>query len=1144
MHCPSCKTDLLAGGRFCPQCGTELLQACPVCGCAARAVSNFCSDCGAVLRNDPAGASCARQQRAFVYTNADAEHRHLSIMFCDIVDSVALTEGSDLEQLRDLLTAYQRQATAVVETTGGLIARYQGDGILAYFGYPLANEDDAERVIRAALRLIKEIENSPTLTQSLRLRVGIATGMVVVGELVASAAADRPPIIGGAANLAARLQSIAEPNSVVIDANTKRLAGDLFEYASLGLRHLKGFSQPMQAWRVLGESTVGSRFEALRAGSAPLVDREAELALLQRAWERARVGEGQVVVVKGEAGIGKSRLISAFSELFTRGHTKVVAAGAWPDKTPVVIAFHASPNHTNTALYPITRQLERLAAFEWDDADAVKRKKLAAFLKRCGSGGGSEVIALLSDLLAIAPETRQSMPDQTPRAKRQRTFEALQAWVAGIASCQPLLLVVEDLQWIDPSTHVVLDRLVTWSATARVMIIATERTGLFDGDSSRPGSAPAQITWLDNPHVAVCELSELCDEASLQLISLTAREKALPSVLVEAVLEKSDGIPLYIEELTRGLIDTEVIEARHDYYVLKAEPASLTLPNSLRGSLMARLDRVGLAKEVAQHAAVIGREFSVSLLAKLSPLPRDRLYDGIKSLVSANIIRGDGAARDPVYQFKHALIQDAAYHSLLRRRRRELHLSFAERLEAEKSYLPGVTDDLIGTHYARAGAPRQAIAAWRRAARTAFHVSAQHEAANLLRLALRRLAELPDDRERLILELELTMELASALGTVSGYAAPEAESQYARARELCVELGEKSVRFNVEFGLMFSVFVKGDLERASGIAKELFEHAEYHPNQPYVDAFLANGMIRMHQGRLEESRDLLQRGIALADPERDQPHLFTHGQNPGVFCCCYLAWVLALMGKWREAIAMADGNLILARRRAGDPSHTYSYAVALAFACRVNLILRDKATVNQLSGELMDVARRHHYGYLELVGKTLHGWALASECSPTSLRHGAQEMCDGLEAMERTGTGLGLRGFYVQLAEIQIQLGNKADALAALEKAVRSMTSGSRAWDAEIERVRGEALKMAPQADPLDAQQRLHSALAIARGQGARTFELRAAVSYARLLLEGDRRRRGEALDMLLAYMPIEEPQIRDAADALALIRELTATRP
>ena len=657
--------------------------------------------------------------------------------------------------------------------------------------------------------------------------------------------------------------------------------------------------------------------------------------------------------------------------------------------------------------------------------------------------------------------------------------------------------------------------------------------------SSKVSQEPVGASWLGNSNVTICELHELSEDASMQLILLTTRAKPVPAAMVEAVLEKSDGIPLYIEELTHSLIDTELIQARQDRSVLKGASTRLVLPNSLRGSLMARLDRAGTAKEVALDAAVIGREFSMDLLAKLSKLPEEHLLAGLETLLGANIIRRVGAAFDRVYQFKHALIQDAAYRSLLRRRRRELHLALAERLEAERGYLPDVTDDLIASHYAHGGAPRQAIAAWRRAVQRAFQVSAQHEAVNLLQLALAGLADLPDNRERTLQELELTMELASALGTVSGYAAPEAERQYLRARELCVELTETSVRFNVEFELMFSVFVRGDLERASELAGGLFEHAEHHLSKPFVDAFLANGMVAMHQGRFRESRELLEKGVALAHPETDQPSFFTHGQNPGVFCRSYLAQVLAFLGEWHAATAMAEDNLALARQRANDPSHAYSYAVALAFACRVHLLLRDKAAVNQFSRELLNIAGHRRYRYLELIAKIFQGWALALEDSEGSLRRGAQEMSAGLAALEKSGTGLGLRGFYAKLTEVHVHLGSKEEAAVSIDMASGSTGMGSQAWDAEIERMRGEILCMPPQADLRSGLARFRAALAIARAQGARTHELRAAVSCARVLRQMNRA--GEARDLLLAYVQVGGSQIRDAVDAEALLSQLTA---
>jgi hypothetical protein len=704
---------------------------------------------------------------------------------------------------------------------------------------------------------------------------------------------------------------------------------------------------------------------------------------------------------------------------------------------------------------------------------------------------------------------------------------------------QPLLLIFEDIQWIDHSSGQLLAQVVVWAANVSALILMTRRSEL--PEQKNPSKHNELTTkWLNLPHFTVCELDQLNDSDAKQLVCAAAGGKVMPAHVIDDILQKAEGVPLYIEELMRGLIDSPLLEDTGSEYVLKRPLASMSIPSTLSGALTARLDRVGPAKEIAQLASVIGREFSMRLLSTISTYPHDRILSGLDGLLTTGIITRSGNAGESVYLFRHALIQEAAYRSLLRRKRSEMHLRLADRLERDKEIYSDVTDELIAEHYDRGGAKSQAIRARRRAAASAIARSAQVEAANLLEMAVATLADLPDDTEHRQLELELTIELASALGAVRGYAAPTVEKQYLKALDLCLDLGNASLRFNVEFGLMISRLVKGDLKSADEFAKPLFEHAEHHPNKPHVDAYLANGMVKMQQGRLHEARSLLDKGAKLACPETDEPHFFTHGQNPGILCRSYLAHALAFMGHCQEAIATVESTLALARRRMYDPSHIYTYVNALAFAARVHLLLRNRGAVTQFSRELIDAARRNQYFYFEAIGTIQRSWALATERSESSLQRGAQRMAEGLKVLEATGTGLGVRGFYVQLAELYILLDDKPQALRSLGDAVGHSGWGTRAWDAEIERVRGTALMMDPDSTPIAALSCCRAALDISRVQGARTLEVRAAVTCARILMRLNRR--AEAHELLVSYLPFQRPDTVDGAEFQNLIGELTPT--
>jgi class 3 adenylate cyclase/tetratricopeptide (TPR) repeat protein len=1054
----------------------------------------------------------------------NAERRQLTVMFCDLVGSSALATKLDPEDLNVLVSIYRDACAKPIEKNGGFISRFVGDGILACFGYPQAHEDDAERAIWAGLEVVQGVKmlkpgNECFVQQDpLAVRIGIGTGVVLVGDINGHGQLERNAIIGEAPNLAARLQGLSRPNCVVIDTATQQLAGRIFEYRDLGNHVFKGFAEAQVVWEVIGESGLENRFEALRVGDTPVVGRVEEMEFLSRSWDQASAGQGQVAVLTGEAGIGKSHLAAAFRRQIDQG---------WQ------LGFHCSPRLTSTRLHPITRKLERLAGFDREDTDAERWHKLTKLIESIGWSKEGEELPLLGDLLGLKEDLARPLPPMTPREWRARTLEVIQRWLETIAVVRPLLLTFEDIQWMDASTWQLFESLVVWSAEAKVLILATLRTENTFGKNICDIDVIEKSPWRRAPHVTLKELAPFSEGDARKLISVTARNKAPPDGIVAGILARADGIPLYVEELTRSLAPIDPNEWRQ--IDSNASPTARTLPTSLNNALAARLDRTGPAREIAQVASVIGREFSARLLFDFCQMAKEHFDDGLDQLLAAGIIKPAGSGRDPTYVFRHALIQNAAYGTLLKRRRRELHLGLAEHLERERTTQSYVADEVLAEHYESAGALREAIATRKRAAKTAIERGAQVEAVNLLETAISTLANVPDDSERRQLELELTMELATALGAVRSYA-PEVEKQYLRARDLCIQLDRADLRFNVEFGLTISHFVRGDLERAHSYAVGLFEHARQHPKNPLVDAYLANGMIRTQQGRFEEARDLLSTGVALTRPELDQPHFFTHGLNPGVYCSSYLANVLAYMGRASEALDLMERTLALARTRASNSSHMYSYVSALAIAGRVYMVLRDGAAVSQRSKDLIEFARRHHYFYFESIGKLQQSWASTTHGSEEAMREGAQKMSDGLAGLARAGTGVAMRSFYAHLADVHTRLGDKAAALADLCKAEDEQGFGAQSWDAEIERVRGEALRLAPEPDPSGALRCFQAAVCISRKQGARAFELRAACSEARLLLHIDRAK--DALDLLADYTPIDGPITVDEVEVNQLAVE------
>jgi predicted ATPase/class 3 adenylate cyclase len=1016
----------------------------------------------------------AAEGEAGVWRKRPAERRQVSVLFCDLVGSTQLSVRMDPEDLRDVIERFREACTSPLLHFGGFIQRFVGDGILTLFGYPDAHEDDAERAVRAGLAVVAAVRRSAAASggQELLVRIGIATGSVVVGDILEDALSEKSAVVGEAPNLAARLQSLAEPNGIVIDWETRQLAAEHFRYRRLDSIAIKGMSRGVAAYGVICERCQ-SRFAARGPAAAPLVGRRREMSLLRELWQRARAGAGQAALITGVAGIGKSRLIVGLSESI-----------AGESAVPVQIWLQCSQFHGNAALNPFIRHFEQLAAMQPGDARTVRRVKLARAIGPAALA--QEARRVLAELLAV--DGAECPTAIEARDRRHRTLEAFEAWYAALAQHRPLLLVVEDIQWLDPSSGELLGRLIERAQHARMLIVASLRTP----DAAADGAvAPEGATWLGRRHVSVCALAELGADEARQLLNVTCAGQVLASGVADIILQRSEGNPLYLEELTKTLLESQGADGTPADQLRGA----MAVPAAISGLLLARLDRVGGAREAARQAAVIGREFDLDTLRAITTLPADQLAPAIAALRQADLIRPIASPGGDRYAFKHALLHDCAYHSLLKRTRYLLHGRLARHLAGDRLADGSITEDVIAEHHFRAGEHRAAADAFRHAAQTAAERSAQVEAANLCRKALACAEVLEETRERQKLRLAIILQLASALGSARGFAAAETTEQLSRARALCIALGERRHRCAVEFGLCISELVKGDLAGASARAQAMYPHAQRGGTAQLIDAHLANGMTRMQMGRFEEARALLEKAVALCNPRVDAPHLQTHGLNPGIYCRSYLAHVLAFLGNCDAALALIDDNLALARSRAADASHIYTYASALASAGRVYQLLRNAGDVAKVSQELVRLARQHHFDYFEAVGRIQQGWAIAHMGSLLGIR----QMHDGLAALERTGSGLSVPGACVQLAELHVHLGEKTAAAEALSKAALREGGGSRIWDAEIARMRGEIALLSPETAPA-AEQCFSQALRIARAQGARILELRVVAGYARLL--------------------------------------------
>jgi class 3 adenylate cyclase len=708
-----------------------------------------------------------------------AQRRQLTVMFCDLVGSTALSTRLDPEDLREVLSTYLAAVREEVAQQGGYIARYLGDGVLVYFGYPQAQEDDAERAARVGLGLVNRIARLETGSAVLAVRVGIATGVVVVGDLIGSGDAMERSVVGDTPNLAARLQEQAPPNAVLIDANTRGLIGDLFEYRDLGLTALKGFTEELRVWQVLRPSELQNRFRALRSSTlTPFVGREDELELLLRRWARAAAGEGQIVLLCGEAGIGKSRIVLTLSErLRDEPHTR--------------LRFYSSPQHRGTPLYPIIAHLERAADFTREEGSESKLGKLEALMAQSGNPR-PESAALFADLLSLPPGTRYPPLPKDPHHRREALLAAIVQHLEMVARRSPALIVLEDAHWIDSTSLELLDLLIRRIPRLPAMLVLTFR-------------AEFHAPWMGEPHVTALLLSRLGRREAAALTERVAGNKILPHDILNQIVDRGDGIPLFIEELTKTILESRSVRGEHRQLVFDGPLSPLAIPSSLHASLMARLDRLGRAKEVAQIGAAVGREFTYQLITALTNRTDLELATDLLQLADAGVVFRRGEAPHASFIFKHALIQDAAYSTLLRAEKRELHAHIGRVLEERFPEVVAIQPEILAHHFTQGGLADRAIRYWRKAGESALRRSATTEAIQHLTHAIELTRSLPATPERQRSELHLYLALGRMIRIGKGIAAPETVGVFSRARELLDQNATVGEHVAVLYGLWASI---------------------------------------------------------------------------------------------------------------------------------------------------------------------------------------------------------------------------------------------------------------------------------------------------------------------------------------------------
>ena len=769
-----------------------------------------------------------------------AERRQVTVMFSDLVGSTALSARMDPEDLREVISGYQKCVAQTVQRYGGFVAKYMGDGVLIYFGYPQAHEDDAERAVRTGLELVAAVTALKTHA-ALQTRVGIATGLVVVGDLIGSGASQEQAIVGETPNLAARLQGVAKPNSVVIAESTRKLLGNLFELEDLAVQDLKGIAGPVRAWAALRQASVAGRFEAFHAsGLTELVGRVEEVELLLRRWSKAKTGEGEVVLLSGEAGIGKSRLTAALLErIASEPHTR--------------LRYFCSPQHTDSAFYPIIGQMERAAGLQRDDASLAKLDKLDALVAQTSTS--KEDVALFAELLSLPNDGRYPTLDLTPQQRRQKTLQALTAQLSSLAGQQPVLMIFEDVHWIDPTSLEAFKKSVDQIKALSALLIVT-----FRPEFIAPWEGQSRITGII--------LNRLKERDAAAIVASLAGNKELPADVLSEIVERTDGVPLFVEEMTKAVLEAES-ESDARKTTAAVPSSSAAVPASLHASLMARLDRLGPAKEVAQIGAVIGREFSHALLAAVVSEPEADLLSTLERLTAAGLLLRQGVPPHAIYLFKHALIQDAAYGTLLRGPRRALHARIAETLESQFPDIAQTQPELVARHCTDAGLIEKAAGLWGKAGQRSLERSALVEAVAHFERALGQIATLPATRAIRREEIKLQLALASTLFHVKGYTAPETIAAFDRADAMMEQveaLGERAegddalLRFSVLYGQWTGNYSAGNFPRAADIAKHFLTVAEKQTRSaPLLMAHRVMGATLAISGEFQAARSHLAR---------------------------------------------------------------------------------------------------------------------------------------------------------------------------------------------------------------------------------------------------------------------------------------------
>jgi class 3 adenylate cyclase/predicted ATPase len=1113
MKCPKCQHDSRIGAKFCEECGSPLAKSCTSCGQPLPPAAKFCPECA-----HPTNVSATLQATSFSFPDssaptqiaekiavstsaAEGERRQLTVLFCDLVGFTELANRLDPEVLQGIIRSYEDACAVCITRYDGYVFQRLGDGIVAFFGYPLAHEGEAERAIHAGLSIIDSLSRLDVAEVGrLQVRIGIATGLVVVSSAEKGA-------VGETMNLASRLQGIAQPGSIVVSERVQRLAGGVFDYEDLGERMLKGIGKPTRAYRIVGISDATTRFEAAtQEGLTPLVGREQELGLLMERWALAQDGEGQVVLLSGEPGIGKSRILSALRQ-------RLEAQGAQ------LLRFQCSPYYVNSAFWPSIDNFERALKFGREERPETKLDKLEALVVK-QYGRPLTDVRFVALMLSIPCEERYGVVTLTPQNLKDETLRTLVDLTEAAARKQPSVALFEDVHWADPTSLEVLDLLIDRVRSMPLLIVLTHRPEF-------------QSRWSQHGHVIALNLSKLTRAQSSAIVSKLADSKALPSELVEQILAKTDGVPLFIEELTKSVLESGELKDAGDHYDYVGTTHRTTIPATLRDSLMARLDRFMPVKEIAQIGGAIGREFSYELITAVAPLPHAKVDDALAQLTKSGLAFRRGTPPEATYTFKHALVQDAAYDSLLKSRRQELHGRIARVIQERFPAIAAAQPELLAHHLTVCGRLEEATSAWERAGEHAVSQSAFVEGVAHFRRGLEILENLPASAARSRHKLAIHRKLGGPLTATRGHAAPEMLELWTRAHALCEETGETEALFDVLEGLWIYHYVNADLAIARDLGNQLLAMAvSSNDGAQLLRAHTALGCTTSSLGEAVTAREHLERGLAFHDPECQI--IKGSGADPGIIPRVYLASRLSSLGYPDQGFAEGQRAYALGRRQPQSASMGWGLqGLALLYLSR-GAFSEALATADAL------VALSREQGFAQLLahGMIFRAAAVSWLEEPTKA---IPLLKDAIAARVATGSRVGHSGLSLHLVSASLRAGEVETGLAVVAELLAYLErTGDRDVEALLWLGRGQLLLAGEKRDENEAELSLQKALVVARHQRTKLQELASATALAQLWQQqGKREAARELLEPIYAWFTegFEVPVLRNAR---ALLDELS----